>query len=89
MALGAATSDVIQIVLRDSLWMAGSGILIGLPCAYAIGMILKATLFQLEPLDPWTASAAFFALLLVTLLASWLPARRAMRVDPMVALRYE
>jgi ABC-type antimicrobial peptide transport system permease subunit len=89
MALGAATSDVIRIVLRDSLWMAGTGVFIGLPCAYAIGMILRATLFQLEPLDPWTEAAAFVALLLVTLLASWLPARRAMRVDPIVALRYE
>ena len=89
MALGAATNDVIRIVLRDSLWMVGTGVLIGLPGAYAIGMILKATLFRLEPLDPWAAAAAFLALLLVTLLASWLPARRATRVDPMVALRYE
>ncbi len=89
MALGAATADVIRIVLLDSLWMAGTGILIGLPCSYAIGNILRASLFRLAPLDPWTAAGAFVALLVAALLASWLPARRAMRVDPIVALRYE
>src|SRR5580692_3001850 len=89
MALGAATTDVMRMVLRDSLWMAGTGILIGLPCAYAIGKILRATLFRLEPLDPWTAALSFLTLMAVALLAAWLPARRAMRVDPVVALRYE
>ncbi len=89
MALGATASDVIRMVLRDSLWMLGAGILIGFPFAFAIGKLLRAILFRLEPLDPWTATAALFALLVVTLLASWLPARRAVCVDPIVALRYE
>jgi ABC-type antimicrobial peptide transport system permease subunit len=89
MALGAAASDVIRMVLRDSVWMAGIGIVIGLPFAYAVGRILKATLFHLEALDPWTAALSFFSLLAVALLAAWLPARRAMQVDPVVALRYE
>ena len=89
MALGAAAGDVIRTVLRDSLWMAGTGILIGLPCAYAIGMVLKTELFRIQPLDPWTAALSFFTLLSVALLAAWVPARRAARIDPMTALREE
>jgi predicted permease len=89
MALGAAASDVIRMVMRDAMWMAGAGILVGLPCAYAIGKILKAMLFHIEPFDPRTAALSLFTLLAVALLAAWLPARRAMRVDPVVALRYE
>jgi predicted permease len=89
MALGAAAGDVIRMVLRDSLWMVGAGILIGLPCAYAIGRVLKTALFRLEPLDPQTAALSFFALLAVALIAAWVPARRAARIDPMTALREE
>jgi len=89
MALGAAAGDVIRMVLRDSLWMAGAGILIGLPCAYAIAGVLKTSLFRLEPLDPLTAALSFFALLAVAVLAAWIPARRAARIDPMSALREE
>jgi predicted permease len=87
MALGAAAGDVIRMVLRDSLWMVGTGILVGLPCAYAVGRILETSLFQLQPLDPPTAGLSFCALLGVALLAAWVPARRAARIDPMSALR--
>ncbi len=55
MALGAAAGDVIRMVLRDSLWMVGAGILIGLPCAYAIRRVLKTALFRLEPAQPMSA----------------------------------
>jgi predicted permease len=89
MALGAARSDVIRMVMRDSLWMTGAGILIGFPCAFAIGKVLQTILFRLEPFDPWTGALSLFTLLAVALVAAWVPARRAMRVDPMVALRYE
>jgi predicted permease len=89
MALGAAAGDVIRMVLRDSFWMVGLGVVIGLPCAYIIGRILKTALFRLEPLDPGTAGLAFGALLAVALLAAWFPARRAARIDPMTALREE
>jgi len=87
MALGAAAGDVIRMVLRDSLWMVGTGILVGLPCAYAVGRFLETSLFQLEPLDPQTAGLSFVALLGVALLAAWVPASRAARIDPMSALR--
>ncbi len=89
MALGAAAGDVIRMVLRDSLWMVAVGIFIGLPCSYAIGKVLKTALFRLEPLDPATAALAFLALLAVALIATWVPARRAARIDPMTALREE
>lgn len=89
MALGAAAGDVIRMVLRDSLGMVGTGILIGLPCAYAVARVLKTALFRLEPLDPRTAALSVFALLAVAFVAAWVPARRAARIDPMTALREE
>lgn len=89
MALGAAAGDVIKLVLRDSVWMVGGGILIGLPCAYAVANVLEAALFRLEPLDPATTALAFLTLLGVALTAAWLPAGRASRIDPTAALRQE
>src|SRR5260370_20246577 len=71
MAWGAAAGDVIRMILRDSFWMVGLGVVIGLPCAYIIGRVLKTALFRLEPLDPGTAALAFVALLAVALLAAW------------------
>jgi len=89
MALGAASGDVVRMVLRDSLGMLAGGLLMGLPCAYAIGKTLKTMLFRLEPFDPWTEAPALMALLAIALLAAWAPARRAARIDPMTALREE
>ena len=89
MALGAAAGDVIRMVLRDSLWMVGAGVLIGFPCAYAIGRFLKTALFRLEPLDVGTVAVSCFALLTVALVAAWVPARRAASIDPVIALREE
>jgi ABC-type antimicrobial peptide transport system permease subunit len=89
MALGAAAGDVVRMVLRDSLWMLGAGIAAGLPCAYAVGRFLRTSLFEMDPLDPATAALAFGALVSVALLAAWLPARRAARIDPLTALREE
>jgi ABC-type antimicrobial peptide transport system permease subunit len=82
-------NNVIRMVLGDSLWTVGAEILMGLPCVYAIGGILKTTLFRLEPLDPWTVALSFLSLLRIALLAAWIPARRAARIDPMTALREE
>jgi predicted permease len=87
MALGAAAADVIRMVLRDSLGMVALGIVLGLPCAYAVASLLKNMLFRLQPLDVWTAGFSFCALLTVALVAAWVPARRAARIDPISALR--
>jgi ABC-type antimicrobial peptide transport system permease subunit len=78
---------VIRMVLRDSLWMVGAGILIGLPGAFAVGRVLRAALFRLEPPDPWTLALSVCVLLMVALVAAWVPARRAAHIDPVVALR--
>ena len=89
MALGAAPGDVVGMVLRDSLWLVGIGVLVGMPAAYGIGRYLEDTLFGLEPADPLTAASALAVLAIVAALAAWLPARRAARIDPMAALRDE
>jgi len=89
MALGAAPGDVIRMVFRDSFWMVGLGIVIGLPAAYGVARLLEASLFELEPIDPFSAGLALAALSLVALTAAGLPARRAARVNPLTALREE
>ena len=77
MALGAASGDIIQMVLRDSLWMVLAGLLVGLPGAYGVARFLEASLFGLGPIDPVSAGSALAILLLVALTAASLPARRA------------
>jgi predicted permease len=89
MALGAGATEVIRMVLQDSLWMVGTGILIGLPCAFAVGRVLRSALFQLEPFDIRTTGFSFVVLLATALVAALVPARRAARIDPMTALRQE
>jgi predicted permease len=89
MALGAGGRDVTRMVLRDSLWLAGAGVLVGLPCAFAVAKFLQSALFSVEPLDVGTSLFALSILCGVALLAAWIPARRASRIDPMRALREE
>ena len=89
MALGATRTNVVRMVLRDAMRMARLGILIGLPAAYGVSRFLDASLFELEPVDPFSVAFALAALLIVALTAAWLPARRAARVSPVTALREE
>jgi predicted permease len=89
MALGARAGDVLRIVWQDTLALLGLGILIGLPVAMGMGRLLSVLLFGLTPSDPVTLSAAAAIMLVTGTVAGYWPARRASRVDPMVALRYE
>jgi predicted permease len=89
MAIGATSRDVVTMVLRDSLRVVGWGLLVGLPCAYGVGRVLKTALFGLEPWDAWTGVLSLGALMVVALLAAWAPAWRAARINPIRALREE
>jgi putative ABC transport system permease protein len=88
-AIGASPSRVLAAVLRQSLTLTGTGAAIGLLVAAAVTRYLESMLFELAPLDPPTFAGVAALFLLVALLASYLPAARASRVDPLVALRHE
>jgi putative ABC transport system permease protein len=88
-ALGAARADVLGLVLKQGCAIAGIGMLIGLAGAAAMSRSLTTLLFGLTPLDPITFVGVSALLAAVALVACYMPARRAMRVDPIVALRTE
>jgi predicted permease len=89
MALGAQAGEVRWLILRETALMVGVGALIGLPAAIFTTRLVESFLFGLTPQDPMTIAAATLLLLAVTAIAGYIPARRATRVDPMIALRYE
>ncbi len=89
MALGASQSGVIWMVLRETLWMVAIGVAIGLFGALASGRFIAGRLFGLTSADPSTLGMAISIILLAAVLAAFLPARRASRIDPMNALRVE
>jgi ABC-type antimicrobial peptide transport system permease subunit len=88
-ALGAPRGSVLWIILREALLLALLGVAVGIPAALAAGRLASGLLFQLKPADPPTMAAAAILLLSAAAVAAYLPARRASRVDPMVALRNE
>jgi ABC-type antimicrobial peptide transport system permease subunit len=75
------------MVLRETLWLVGIGVAIGLPCAIAAGRLVGNRLFGLTAADPATIATAIMIILGATVLAGFVPARRASRIDPMNALR--
>jgi putative ABC transport system permease protein len=89
MALGARRGDVLSLILGEALLMVGAGILAGIPAALALSRFLAASLYGIGAADPLTYLAIPLVLLGASLLAAYLPARRAMRVEPVVALRQE
>jgi ABC-type antimicrobial peptide transport system permease subunit len=89
MALGAARRDVLWLVLRDALWLVLFGVVLGLPAALAASRLVASQLFDIGTADPFALGLATLALLVVAAIAGYLPARRATRVDPLVALKYE
>src|SRR5262249_31359904 len=89
MALGAQGRDVLGLVMKESMMLGGIGIIIGLMVAFSVRGLVQSLLFGLAPTDPLTIGAAVLLLVSVSALAGYLPARRASRVDPLVALHYE
>ena len=89
LALGAQRGNILWLVLRQGLHLAVMGVGIGLVGALALMHCLSSLLFDLKPTDPATLTTTSLLLVVVASLACWLPARRAARVDPMEALRYE
>jgi ABC-type antimicrobial peptide transport system permease subunit len=89
MALGATAAGVRWMVLRRALLLVLAGVAVGVPAAMASSQLLRGVLFGVRPLDPRAIAGAALAMLAVAVLAAYLPARRASRVDPMAALRSE
>jgi ABC-type antimicrobial peptide transport system permease subunit len=89
MALGAQSGDVMRMVLRETMALVVTGFAIGLATALATTKFIESLLFGLTAADPPTIALATILLLAVAALAGWLPARRAARVDPLVALRHD
>jgi putative ABC transport system permease protein len=89
MALGAKRSDILRLVLTQGMVLAGLGIAFGIVGALALTRLLEGYLYRVNPTDPMAFAATALLLAAVAMLACGIPARRAMRADPMVALRYE
>jgi len=89
MALGAEPRNVLWMILAHGLSLAATGLALGLVGSFALTRLLASMLYRVRPADPVTFVGVTLALLAVAVAACWIPARRAMRVDPMVALRYE
>lgn len=89
LALGAARGTVVWSVLRESWTLVAIGVALGVPAALAFTRLFSSLLYGVTPADPWVLSAAVASLFVVALAAALQPAWRAVRVDPLVALRYE
>ena len=89
MALGAFGADVLRLVLREAFGLALAGVALGIAGALAVTRLMGALLFGVSPADPLVFTATVAGLGLIVLAAGYVPARRATRVDPMVALRHE
>jgi putative ABC transport system permease protein len=89
MALGARQPDVLRMVLRQGLVIVAVGIVLGVAGSLVLARVVRSLLYEVSPEDPLTLVAVSAALLLVAALASYLPARRATRIDPVMALKHE
>ncbi|HTA43269.1 MAG TPA: FtsX-like permease family protein, partial [Bryobacteraceae bacterium] len=88
-AVGATSRDILTLVFRQGILPVGTGLTIGLAASFALNGVLKALLVGVSPADPIAMIAASALLVLCAALGCWIPARRATRVDPVVALKYQ
>jgi putative ABC transport system permease protein len=88
-ALGAESTNILQMVLRQGLGLALAGAVVGLIGALIVSNLMSGLLYGVRPTDPLTFAGVAILLIGVALLACYIPARRALRIDPLVALRYE
>ncbi len=89
MALGAERSDVLRLIVGQGMMPVWAGIIVGLCIAVALSRTLTGVLYGINPIDPLTFGMVSLFLTMISLLACAAPSRRATRVDPLVALRYE
>jgi putative ABC transport system permease protein len=89
LALGARVGDVLKLVIKEGMRLALIGVALGLSAALALTQLMKGMLFGVTAADPLTYTGIALLLTAVALLACWIPARRATKVDPLQALRYE
>jgi predicted permease len=89
LALGAMRGSVVWLVMREVLLLLGLGLAVGIPAALALGRVISAQLYGVKENDPWVAGIAVIVLSLIAAIAGLVPARRASRIDPLLALRYE
>jgi putative ABC transport system permease protein len=89
MALGAGARDVLALVVRQALLLIAIGLVVGIAASFALTRLIKTALYEVTPTDPATFVAVALSLTAVALIACFIPTRRAVEVDPTVALRYE
>jgi len=89
LALGAMRGSVVWLVMREVLVLLGLGLAVGIPAALSLGRLVSAQLYGVQANDPWVAGIAVILLSLIAAMAGLVPARRATRIDPLCALRYE
>jgi ABC-type antimicrobial peptide transport system permease subunit len=87
--MGAGRGDVMKLIMRQGLFVTGIGLAIGIGAALAAARLLSSLLYGIRPDDPATVVVVVAGMTVVTMLACYIPARRAMRVNPVIALRYE
>jgi ABC-type antimicrobial peptide transport system permease subunit len=89
MALGALTTDVVWLVMREVALLAGAGLVAGMAVALAMARLLGSQLFGIQPNDPATIAIATAGIAAIAAVSGYIPARRATRVDPVTAIRWE